>query len=101
MLGISKDFFVSHLHCREAFPSAFNNEHVRGESSDQAATTPLGRKSQLTLDGCKLLVYVLQFCPLAGADLLDLAFYNNHIAFSLSLAGSGLSTILFGTDQNL
>lgn len=39
MLGISKNFFVSYLHCREALPSAFDNEHVGGESS--AAILPV------------------------------------------------------------
>jgi hypothetical protein len=101
MLWICKGFLVSRLHCREAFPLALDNEPVSGESSDQAATTPLGRKSQWTLDSRKFPIQVLQFCPLAGADLLDLAFYNNHIALSLNLEDSGLSTMSHGTDQKL
>ena len=49
-------------------------------TTDQAAAAPLGRKAQATLDGSKLLVQILQFCPLARADFLDLTLYDNYLA---------------------
>jgi len=101
MFWICKGLFVSGFQYCKTFPLTFNNERVGGESSDQAATTSLGRKAQVTLNGSKLLVQVLQFCPFASADFLDLAFYDDHMALSLSLEGSGLFTKLHGTDQNL
>jgi hypothetical protein len=101
MLWIRKGLFVSSFqHCK-TFPLPFDNERVSGESSNEASATPLGRKAQLTLNRSKLLIQLLQLCPLAGSNHLDLAFYDNHIALSLGLERSGLSAMRQATDQNL
>jgi hypothetical protein len=79
----------------------FDNQHVSGESADQAAATPPGGEARVTLNCSKLFVEFLQFCPLAGADFLDPAFYDHQIALPLSLESAGLSIMWYGTDQNL
>src|SRR4030095_10345450 len=104
ILWICKGPFVSGLQYCKTFPLTFDNERVSGETPNEAATTPLGREAQDTLARRQLpgeVLQFLQFCPFAGSNHLDLAFYDNHIALSLSLERSGLSTMSHGIDQNL